>query len=164
MRPACWASSTASELGADTAASIGSPASTAFWVSSYDARPETTSTNSDSGSRSCRIAQPITLSTALCRPMSSRTQISDPSAEQPGCVQPAGGRERPLLLPQQLRRGGDPRMRHPEVVGRPAGTGLARSTCSMLVAPQSPQALVVTTWRRASGGSTPAARVTSSTL
>ncbi len=44
MSPDWLARSTASEDGADTAASTGMPAITAFWVSSKDARPLTSST------------------------------------------------------------------------------------------------------------------------
>ena len=41
VRPDSQAKSTASEDGADTAASTGTPAITAFWVNSNDARPLT---------------------------------------------------------------------------------------------------------------------------
>ena len=44
MSPDWLARSTASDDGADTAASTGMPAITAFWVSSNDARPLTSST------------------------------------------------------------------------------------------------------------------------
>ena len=70
--PDSSASSAASDDGADTAASMGRPAISAFWVSSNDARPLTSSTQPASGSRPARRAQPITLSTALCLPTSSR--------------------------------------------------------------------------------------------
>ena len=56
------------------------PAMTAFWVSSNDARPLTSRTVPVSGIRSFSSAQPMTLSTALCRPMSSRTTSMVPSA------------------------------------------------------------------------------------
>ena len=52
---------------------------TAFWASSNDARPLTRRTVPDNGIRFCSTAQPTTLSTALCRPMSSRTTSSAPS-------------------------------------------------------------------------------------
>ena len=81
MIPDSSASETASDDGADTAASTGIPASSAFWVNSNDARPLTSSTDALSGTRSCSSAQPMTLSTALCRPMSSRTTSMVPSAE-----------------------------------------------------------------------------------
>ena len=54
--------------GADTATSIGMPATTAFCTSSNDARPLTQSTCADSGSAPLRSIRPTTLSTALCRP------------------------------------------------------------------------------------------------
>ena len=78
--PDSSASSAASEDGADTAARTGSPAIRAFWVSSNDARPLTSSTHPASGSRPSRRAQPITLSTALCLPTSSRIASRAPAA------------------------------------------------------------------------------------
>ena len=78
--PDSSASSAASDEGADTAASMGSPAIRAFWVSSNDARPLTSSTHPASGSRPAWKAQPITLSTALCRPTSSRSTSRSPAA------------------------------------------------------------------------------------
>src|ERR671912_491085 len=56
--PTSRASSTASDDGADTAASTGMPAITAFWVSSNDARPLTRRTVALSGIRSFSSAQP----------------------------------------------------------------------------------------------------------
>ena len=56
------------------------PDITAFWVSSKDARPLTSRTEPAAGMRSFSSAQPITLSTALCLPMSSRTASIAPSA------------------------------------------------------------------------------------
>ena len=49
------------------------PPAHAFWVSSKDARPDTVKIIWRSGSSCCWMAQPMTLSTALCRPTSSRT-------------------------------------------------------------------------------------------
>ena len=77
--PTSAASSTASDDGADTAASTGMPAIAAFCVSSKLARPLTISTCPASGSRPWRTPSPITLSTALCRPTSSRRATSSPS-------------------------------------------------------------------------------------
>ncbi len=82
MRPLSAARSTASEDGAETAASIGIPAITAFCTSSKDARPLTIRTVPRSGSSPERRACPTTLSTALCRPTSSRRHSSSPSAEK----------------------------------------------------------------------------------
>ena len=56
------------------------PAATAFCTISNDTRPLTTSSRSRAGSRPSSSARPTTLSTALCRPTSSRTGPSVPSA------------------------------------------------------------------------------------
>ena len=53
---------------------IGAPATAAFWTSSNDSRPLTHSTWSCSGSSPSSSARPTTLSIALWRPTSSRTQ------------------------------------------------------------------------------------------
>ena len=76
----------------------------AFCVSSNDARPDTIEHAADvRGSRRACSAQPTTLSTALCRPTSSRTTSSSPSAvKRPGGVQAARRVERPLLLAQRV--------------------------------------------------------------
>lgn len=72
------ASSTASDDGAETAASTGIPAIKAFCVNSNEARLDTSSPMPRNGSPYRPAAYPITLSTALCRPMSSRTHSSSP--------------------------------------------------------------------------------------
>ncbi len=97
---------------------------TAFWASSNDARPLTWSTHPRSGTRSCCSAQPRTLSTALCRPTSSRTHSrSSGRGEQGRAVQPAGAREDALLRAEQVGQRCEQRRRHPDgvVVDRPAG-------------------------------------------
>ena len=71
--PTSSANSAASDDGADTAASTGMPAISAFCASSKLARLETISTVPVRGRRSSFSAQPITLSTALWRPTSSRS-------------------------------------------------------------------------------------------
>ncbi|CAM5602961.1 hypothetical protein SCALM49S_05803 [Streptomyces californicus] len=81
VSPASAARSTASDDGAETAASAGIPAITAFCAGSNEARPETSSTARDRGSRWSVSARPTSLSTALCRPTSSRTSSSSPSSE-----------------------------------------------------------------------------------
>jgi len=63
--PPSRASRTASDDGAETAETIGTPARRAFWTISNDARPLTCSTQRDSGSRWWSSAAPTTLSTAL---------------------------------------------------------------------------------------------------
>ena len=78
--PCSAASSAASDDGADTAASNGTPAIAAFCTSSNDARPDTSNTVPRNGIRPSSNAQPSTLSTALCRPTSSRTTRAVPSA------------------------------------------------------------------------------------
>ena len=80
VMPASSAISTASDDGADTATRAGTPAITAFWVSSNEARPETMSTVPAAGTFRVSRAWPRTLSTALCRPTSSRTASRVPSA------------------------------------------------------------------------------------
>ena len=55
------------------------PAATAFWASSKPARPLTTR-HASAGERPASTRAPVTLSTALCRPTSSRTTSSSPSA------------------------------------------------------------------------------------
>src|SRR5579864_6242286 len=89
VMPADSASSTASDDGADTAASSGIPAISAFCASSNEARPDTMSRWERSGSRRSVAAQPITLSTALCRPTSSRRHTSAPeSSNSPAACNP----------------------------------------------------------------------------
>src|SRR6185312_4265536 len=60
--PISPASSTASDDGADTAASTGTPAIAAFCTSSNDARPDTISTVPAAGTRFSSNAQPRVLS------------------------------------------------------------------------------------------------------
>jgi hypothetical protein len=97
--PVSTASSTASDDGAETAASTGTPAIAAFCTSSNDARPETISTWPAAGTRPCSSAQPSTLSTALCRPTSSRTTSGEPSAvnSPAACRPPVESNSRWLL-------------------------------------------------------------------
>ncbi len=78
--PCVWASSTARLDGAPTPASTGQPASAAFCTSSNESRPLTQITELRSGRRPWPKAQPTTLSKALWRPTSSRTQRSVPAA------------------------------------------------------------------------------------
>ncbi|KQU33450.1 hypothetical protein ASH04_06200 [Rhodococcus sp. Leaf233] len=59
---------------------MGIPAITAFCASSNEARPLTINIVPRSGTRSCSVAQPTTLSTALWRPTSSRRTSMSPSA------------------------------------------------------------------------------------
>jgi hypothetical protein len=89
VMPISAASSTASDDGADTAASTGTPAIAAFWTSSNEARPDTISTVPAAGTRFSSSAQPMALSTALWRPTSSRATRSSPSAvNRPAACRP----------------------------------------------------------------------------
>ena len=86
-----------------TATMIGQPATDAFCTSSNESRPLTQRTRSASGSKPSRNAQPTTLSSALCRPTSSRTQTKLAlGREETRGVEPAGRGERALGLSQPL--------------------------------------------------------------
>jgi len=78
--PNRMAVSTARLDGAPTAASTLIPAIRAFCTNSKLARPLTSSTESFRGTRPSRTERPASLSTALCRPTSSRTSWRLPSA------------------------------------------------------------------------------------
>ena len=72
------ANSIAKVEGAETDATIGIPPESAFCMISNEARPLTRRTCRSSGSYPSRNARPIVLSTALWRPMSSRTTFGSP--------------------------------------------------------------------------------------
>ena len=96
VMPRSAASRTAKARRRTTATMIGQPATAAFWTSSNESRPLTQRIEVASGSLPARNAQPTTLSSALCRPTSSRRQTSFPSASKsPGRMQPARGQRRP---------------------------------------------------------------------
>jgi hypothetical protein len=76
--PNRWAKSTARLDGAETATMCRIPATAAFCTISNPRRPEITKTHSGKGSRRFNPAQPTSLSTALCRPTSSRTTRAAP--------------------------------------------------------------------------------------
>ena len=78
VSPKRRAASTARLDGAETAQTIGMPAVAAFWMISKLARPETRSTLLGSGRCPASSSEPISLSSALCRPTSSRRPISFP--------------------------------------------------------------------------------------
>ncbi len=101
---------------------------TAFCTSSKLARPETCSTVPRSGSRPSRAARPMTLSTALCRPTSSRTTIGAPSPRRraPPRAGPRSSRRPPAGragAPAAARaaRHPRPRRRHRSGTTRPCG-------------------------------------------
>ena len=79
--PAAAAMSTATLDAAPTETIAGTAAMSAFWTSSKPARPLTTRIRFRSGASPRSTKWPITLSTALWRPMSSRTQSGSPSGE-----------------------------------------------------------------------------------
>ena len=143
VMPTSRASSTASDDGAETAASTGMPAIAAFWVSSKLARPLTISTCPDSGSRPARTPSPTTLSTALCRPTSSRRATSSPSAvNSPAACSP----------PVRSKTSCAARSRSGSAAAPPAAAGRRRRRrrsavfvriASMLALPQTPQELEV---------------------
>src|SRR4051794_4821515 len=78
VNPAVRAVATASADGALTATTVPNPAAHAFWTISKLARPETNSTSPAAGRRPSSRRRPTTLSTALWRPMSSRTTSGSP--------------------------------------------------------------------------------------
>src|ERR1700733_14972863 len=103
VSPALSASSAASEDGADTAASSGMPASTAFCTSSNEARPETSSAQPASGRLSCSGPQPpaddLVDRVVPSDVLPDGEQLAG-RGEQAGRVQAAGGGEHPLRLTQ----------------------------------------------------------------
>src|SRR6266851_1077177 len=167
VRPPSSASEAASEEGADTAASTGTPIMIAFCASSNEARPLTSSTWPDSGSRPERSAQPATLSTALCRPTSSRSASSVPS----GVNRPAACRP-PVRLNTRcasLSRSGSPASTAGETRTGSAATSKVDRVriASMLSLPHTPHALVVRKFRPAPGpvaSVRPGLRVTAATF
>ena len=165
MRPAFSASSTASEDGAETAASSGTPARTAFWTSSNDARPLTSRTQPVKGRRPFSSAQPTTLSTALCLPTSSRIAISSPSARNnpAACRPPVRENTR---CASRSRSGSTASMSGANCAVSAASGACGRTQMSSMdVFPQIPHALVVRKLRRAPGGTvTPGVSVTSAML
>src|SRR6476469_598135 len=164
--PASSAHATAKDDGAETAARQGIPAMIAFWVSSNDARPDTTSTHPTPGTRPLCSAHPTTLSTALCRPTSSRTVSSSPSAvKRPAAWSP------PVLSNDRCSArsaSGSSAMTlaaNSVASERTSNADCARS-CSMLALPHTPHDELVKNARvaEAAGAATPGARVTSMTL
>ena len=129
--------------GAEAADSTGMPAIHAFCTSSNDVRPLTCSSVPASGSRPSASAQPTTLSTALCRPTSSRTQSTSPAAvNSPAACSP----------PVRSKTAWASRNRSGSAASRGAGTRTASSatdqravvlTASRLSLPHTPHELDV---------------------
>ena len=94
--PCAWASPTARLDGAPTAARIGNPAASAFWTSSKLARPLTkrrwSADREGPFPGEADFGLPTSLSTALCRPTSSRTHERgvQSAAKKSGGVDAAG--------------------------------------------------------------------------
>ena len=145
VSPACSARSMASEVGADTATRTPIPASTAFWVSSNDAGSRRT------GSPPRAAAGP------------DAGPIPRPCRRRCGARRPPGRSGPPRRDPAAPPRAGRRSWRTPAASGRiswgaASSTSLdtvvganrwraARVTWSMLAAPQTPQALEVSTLR-----------------
>ena len=132
--------------GADTAHTIGMPATAAFWTISKLTRPETRRIRSQRGSSRARTREPMTLSRALWRPTSSRRAMSWPSVSK----SPAAWRPpvRSKAACASRRRSGRPRITVRGTTGRPFGSGSQRTATSSIDAlPQMPQEAVAMKWR-----------------
>ena len=153
--PRSVARSTARLEGAPTATSIGQPATAAFWTSSKDKRPLTQSTWSASGRSCSRNAQPTTLSSALCRPTSSRTHNGSPTAEKSpvACRPPVTAN---AACASRSRSGSDPTS---DIGSRSCDStrGASTSTASSAPLPQTPHDDEVKKLRCSSSGSNPGA-------
>ena len=109
-------------------------------------RPETIRIRPERGSSPSRNARPTTLSTALCRPTSSRTASSPPPASNSpaACRPPVRSNARCAAR----RAPGRPRIVARSTVG-PASTGPQRTaTWSSVALPQTPQLDVAKKFRR----------------
>src|SRR5215208_7792802 len=103
VRPAWWARSTASELGAETAASSGIPANTAFCVSSKEARPETTKIEFASGALLADGPADDLVHGVVPTDVFPHTDQCTVGGQQPGSVQPSGLIEAALPGAQLVR-------------------------------------------------------------
>ena len=151
--PTRSASSTARVEGAPTAANTGTPATAAFCTSSNPARPLTHSTFPPSGNSPRISAAPSSLSTALCRPTSSRAAINSPDAvNSPAACKPPHAAN-PGCAARSVA--GSPSSTAAETRRSSAGSGSQRcSTASMLVLPHTPHAADVYPLRACRAGST----------
>ena len=164
--PRSTARSTANDVGAPTATTAGMPTTLAFWMISKLARALTTSTCPASGSAPTRAAAPTTLSTALCRPTSSRTCSRSPDAvARPAAWTPPVRSKTGCCW---RRTSGSPATTSAErESGSPATAyRLLVRTASTEAEPQTPHALVMPCVRSrgARCSTAPGARVTSTTL
>src|SRR4029450_11950500 len=153
VMPTWSARSTAKLVGALTAATRGTPATAAFCTTSNEHRPDTNSTMPVSGSRRSGGAPPITLSTALWRPTSSRTQRTAPSASQTAaaCRPPVWSNTR---WASRTRSGTAARTPVGTARLSPARVGHAVVTASIDALPQTPHDEEVTASRSSDGSGT----------
>ena len=143
--------------GADTDARIGRPATSAFCTISNPPRPLTRRIRSDHGRPPCRSASPMALSTALCRPMSSRTSISVPSeSNNPAACRPP---VRPNTRCAERSTAGSRVNSSGSTLKRGFGRGISRDrNASIDVLPQMPQPDAAKKWRCSAPKSTPGSR------
>ena len=126
---------------------IGIPATAAFWTISKLTRPETIRIRSLRGSSPASTCEPITLSSALCRPTSSRMAMSSPAGENSAaaCRPPVSSNARCAAR----SRSGRARITVRATTG-PSGRGSQRrATSSMDALPQMPHDAVATKCRSA---------------
>ena len=107
VRPVSSAREAASEEGADTAASTGTPIMTAFCASSNEARPLTSSTWPASGSRP-RAQRPAghLIHRVVPAHILAQHEQGAVRGEQAGRVQAAGAAEHALRVPEPVRQAG----------------------------------------------------------
>ena len=132
------AASTARSDGADTAQTIGMPATAAFWTISRLTRPLTSRTTSFSGSRPPRTAQPDELVERVVPPdVLAHGEQPPVRLEQSGGMEPAGRLEHALGLAQRSGQAED----HGAIDDwRAGGIGSQRTAISSSEAlPQIPQ-------------------------
>ena len=151
---AVWARATARAEGALTAATVGKPAAQAFWRISKEARPLTKRHWSEAGRLSSRSILPTTLSTALWRPMSSRTISGSPFR-----LQAAAAWTPPVFSKRACRgrtfSGMAARTSGGNLFGFSSGLRCSNS-CWMLSAPQIPQDEVAVPSLGVGSGTSPA--------
>ena len=137
--PAAVAMSTATLDAAPTETMAGMAAINAFCTSSKPARPLTTRIRSRSGTSSRSTKWPIALSTALWRPMSSRTQSGSPSSVKiPAAWMPPVASK--SVCAARRRSGSASKSAGRHSIGVIGGSAWSRSSIEAL--PQTPQAAV----------------------
>ena len=146
VTPRRSASRTARSDGAETAQMIGTPATAAFWTISKLTRPETIRIRSQSGSSRTRTREPMTLSSALWRPTSSRIATRRPSvSNRPAACSPP---VRSKAAWAARSASGSEVITERATTGRPFGSGSQRTATSSIDAlPQIPHDAVATKLR-----------------